>query len=114
MGRPHENGGFYPIETTSIDIEIIAQTGKKNPKLLYIPTAESDLDLKGKCKAAKKHFSKLGCKIDVLYLIKNKLSKKQIEDKILSTDAIYVGGGNTLKMMAIWKKLGVDKILKKA
>ena len=48
------------------------------------------------------------------YLIKDKLSKKQIEDKILSTDAIYVGGGNTLKMMAIWKKLGVDKILKKA
>ncbi len=114
MGRPHENGGFYPVETTLIDKEIIAQTGKKNPKLLYIPTAESDLDLKEKCKTAKKHFLKLGCKVDVLYLIKDKLSKKQIEYKILSTDAIYVGGGNTLKMMTIWRKLVVDKILKRA
>jgi hypothetical protein len=28
IGRPHENGGFYPVETTSIDKEIIKQTGK--------------------------------------------------------------------------------------
>ena len=33
IGRPHEKGGFYPIETTSIDREIIAQTGKKNPSI---------------------------------------------------------------------------------
>ncbi|MCK5061315.1 Type 1 glutamine amidotransferase-like domain-containing protein [Candidatus Parcubacteria bacterium] len=112
IGKLHENGGFYPVETTPIDKEIIIQTGKKNPKLLFIPTASSDF--KGYFEVVKKHFSKLGCKIDVLYLIKEKLSKKQIEDKILSTDIIYVGGGNTLKMMTLWRKLGVDKILKKA
>jgi dipeptidase E len=32
----------------------------------------------------------------------------------LKSDIIYVGGGNTLKMMKIWKKLGVDLILKEA
>lgn len=29
-------------------------------------------------------------------------------------DAIIVGGGNTLNMMAIWKAQGIDIILKKA
>ena len=37
IGRPG-----YPIETTQIDKEIIRLTGKKNPKLLFIPTASSD------------------------------------------------------------------------
>lgn len=111
MGRPKE-GGFYPKETTKIDKEIITQTKKTNPKLLFIPTASSDSE--SYFNLIKKHFSELGCKVDVLYLIKNELSKKEIEKKILSSDIIYVGGGNTLKMMNIWKKQGVDTILKKA
>lgn len=112
IGRPHENGGFYPVETNSIDKEIIKQTRKLNPKLLFIPTASNDSE--GYFQVVKKHFSKLNCKVNVLYLIKDKLTKKQIEDKILSTDIIYVGGGNTLKMMALWRKMGVDNILRKA
>lgn len=108
IGRP----GF-PVETTTIDKEIIKLTDKKNPKLLFIPTASSDSE--GYCQTVKKYFGKkLGCRVDVLYLIKNKLSKKEIEDKIFKSDIIYVGGGNTLKMMQTWRKLGVDKILIKA
>lgn len=34
--------------------------------------------------------------------------------KCNTSDLIYVGGGNTLKMMKRWKYLGVDKILKEA
>jgi len=112
IGRPRKKGGFYPVETTSIDKEIIKQTEKSNPKLLFIPTASNDSE--GYFQVVKKHFSKLGCKVDVLYLIKDNLTKKQIEDKILSTDIIYVGGGNTLKMMNLWRKMGVDNILRKA
>ncbi|MFA6177874.1 MAG: Type 1 glutamine amidotransferase-like domain-containing protein [Candidatus Paceibacterota bacterium] len=103
----------YPIETTQIDKEIINLTGKKNPKLLFIPTASSDSE--EYYWTVEKHFGKrLGCKVDVLYLLKNKLSKKEIEDKILKSDIVYVGGGNTLKMMQIWRKFGIDKILIKA
>jgi dipeptidase E len=108
IGRPG-----YPVETTTIDKEIIKLTGKKNPKLLFIPTASSDSE--GYYQTVQKHFDKkLSCKTDVLSLIKNNLSKKEIEDKILKSDIIYVGGGNALKMMKIWKKMGVDKILIKA
>ncbi|MEI7765688.1 MAG: peptidase E [bacterium] len=104
-----DNGGFGP---SKIDKEIYFQTGKKNPKLLFVPTADSDSV--EYYKIAKKHFQRIGFQVDVLYLINNKLSKKQIEDKILSVDVVYVGGGNTLKMLNLWRKIGVDKILRKA
>jgi len=108
IGRP----GFL-VETTKIDIEIIKLTGKKNPKLLFIPTASSDSE--SYFKIVKQHFGeKLGCKTDVLYLIKNKPSRLEVKNKILKSDIIYVGGGNTLKMMTVWRKMGVDKILLKA
>jgi len=108
IGRP----GF-PIETTKIDKEIIKLTNKKNPVLLFIPTASGDSE--GYFATVEKYFGKkLGCKTNVLYLTKAKLSKEQIRSKILSADIIYVGGGNTFKMMKIWKKFGIDKILQEA
>ncbi len=108
MGRPG-----YPVETTKIDKEIIRLTGKKYPKILFIPTASNDSV--SYYEIFKKHFGKrLGCQTDVLYLINNKLNKKEITEKIFSADAIYVGGGNTLRLMNAWRRRGVDKILKKA
>lgn len=108
IGRP----GF-PIETTKIDKEIINLTNKKNPLLLFIPTASGDSE--GYTETVEKYFSKkLGCKIDVLYLSRKDISKEQIKNKIMSADIIYVGGGNTFKMIQIWKRFGLDKMLIKA
>lgn len=108
IGRPG-----YPVETTKIDKEIIGLTGKKNPKLLFIPTASSDSE--SYFEVVTKHFGKgLGCRVDVLYLIKEKPGKKEIEEKIFGSDIVYVGGGNTLQMMKVWRKSGVDKILREA
>ena len=108
IGRPG-----YPVETTEIDEEIIRLSGKSEPRLLFIPTATSDSELY--CDTVKRHFgARLGCKVDVLYLVTNKPSRKEIEEKILSSEIIYVGGGNTLKMMIAWRKYGVDIALNKA
>jgi dipeptidase E len=108
IGRPG-----YPIETTSIDKEIIRLTGKKKPKLLFIPTASSDSE--SYFEVVKKHFGKrLGCQTEVLYLINKKHSKAEIEEKIFNSDVVYVGGGNTSLMMKVWRKTGVDQILKQA
>ena len=108
IGRP----GF-PIETTSIDKEIIKLTGKKNPSLLFFPTASGDSE--SYYKTVENYFGKkLKCKVDVLYLTKTDLSKEKIRSKILFSDIIYVGGGNTLKMISAWKKIGVDKVLREA
>jgi len=112
IGGPRESGGNYPIETANIDKEIISLAKKNKPKLLFIPTASSDSE--DYSEHAKKYFSKLGCQVNTLYLINQKHTQNELEQIILSTDIIYVGGGNTLKMMMIWRRLGIDKILKKA
>lgn len=103
----------YPVETTKIDKEIIRLSGKRHPKLLFIPTASSDAE--GYIKTVEKHFGKdLGCRVDTLLLVKSISSLRVTRKKILSTDIIYVGGGNTLAMLKIWRKFGVDKILRLA
>jgi dipeptidase E len=99
--------------TAAIDREIIRLSNKKNPKLLFIPTATWDSEIYWK--RIQEYFGKfLKCKTDVLYLVKERPSKEQIRKKILSADIIYVGGGNTLLMMRVWRRLGVDKLLKSA
>jgi dipeptidase E len=108
IGRPG-----YEIETTEIDLEIIRLTRKKQPKLLFFPTASGDSD--GYITAVRTYFAdQLHCKVSALKLIGTKLTAAEIRKIILAQDIIYVGGGNTEKMIKIWKKLSVDAALREA
>lgn len=113
IGVLDSNGKRVTLATESVHKEIISRTGKDNPKILYIPTAKDDREdyIEGFISL----YQHLGCKnISVLKLIHNKPNHKEIETAIMSADAIYVNGGNTHRMMRIWKKRGVIPLLKKA
>ena len=56
----------------------------------------------------------LGCDTDVLYMLGKRPTQERLQDAVLAADVIYVGGGNTLKMMRRWRLLGVDKLLETA
>jgi dipeptidase E len=102
IGRKKKRG-YAPCTTIPIDKEIINATGKKHPKLLFFPTASSDSE--SYVATIEAYFGKkLGCSVDVLYLTKNP-TKKEIVRKIQTADIIYVGGGNTLKLMNLWKNM---------
>lgn len=105
-------GGESFEENTTINKRIVELSKKGKPNLLFLPTASGDateyFDL------LKEHFSQLGCNCDVLYLIKEKPTKETIAEKISNADIIYVGGGNTFRMMKVWKKKGVDVLLREA
>jgi dipeptidase E len=107
-------GGDIRTESTAIiDKEIIRLSGKKKPKLLFIPTASSDDEVYWR--HIEKYFGgHWGCDTDVLYLIKENPSPEEIKEKIAWADIVYVGGGNTLKMMRLWRRLGVDRLLEAA
>ncbi len=103
-------GKIATRQTLPIDREIIRLSQRKNPSLLFIPTASSDSEIYWK--QVRDYFGGfLKCKTDVLFLMKEKPSRKQIRNKISAADIIYVGGGNTLQMIRIWRRLGVDKLL---
>jgi dipeptidase E len=106
-------GEIRHLKTLAIDKEIVSLSHKKHPRLLFLPTASSDSE--NYVQAIEKVYGKkLGCKISSLLLLREKPNKKEIKEKIFSADIIYVGGGNTLKMMKLWRQLGVDILLKSA
>lgn len=100
-------------QTLSIDQSIVQQVKRKSPKVLFIPTASEDnVDY---CEAFRNQYEKrLGCSVQELLLYRNRPSNKKLQMLISESDIIYVGGGNTLRMMKLWRQLGVDKALDKA
>jgi len=88
-------------------------TGKKNPKICLVPTASADRE--SRILSWFERANGLGFQPFVQRMfISSYRQEKTFEEVLLSMDAIWVSGGNTLNMIAIWKAQGVDKILKKA
>src|SRR5690606_11574976 len=96
-----------------IDQSIIALLGKKKPKVLFISTASSDSETYLRM-FRNVYEEKLNCEVDVLKIAHGKPMKKEMEKKISWANILYVGGGNTLKMMKRWRFLEIDQLLKKA
>ncbi len=99
--------------TRLIDDEIVRASGKDQPNLLFIPTASDDAE--GYVESIKQYFgTELGCKVESLYLLNNNTTQEAARKQIEAADIIYVGGGNTKKMIEIWKEYGVDLALQQA
>ena len=92
-----------------IEQYILDQTGKEKPNICFIPTATGDNE------AYKVNyystFSKLDCNPIHLDFFKR---TPDLEQLIHQQDAIFVGGGNTKSMLAVWKDWNLDKLLKEA
>lgn len=56
----------------------------------------------------------LGSDGDILLLVNTDSKHKAIKEKIGNADIIYVGEGNTLKMMKVWRQHEVDTTIKAA
>lgn len=91
---------------------VIRLTGKQTPKICFLPTATGDspvsistwfettqgLDMKPFVQRS---------------FINSATQLEPLENTLLNMDAIIVGGGNTLNMIAVWKAQGIDAILRK-
>jgi len=92
---------------------VASLTNKPNPKICFVPTASADnangiANWYAICED-------LPLKPYVLRtFINSNPGQKTFEEIILNMDAIIVGGGSTLNMMAIWKAQGIDTVLRKA
>lgn len=115
-GRILPNGSKKEYETFLIDKEIVSLTNKKNPHFLFIVHAQPD-SLKNQenyFQTMKKIYSeKFNCICQDLKTSDLK-DDKQVKRKIEWADIIYEGGGDTDKMIKLWKNTGFDKILYKA
>lgn len=106
------NGKKRPIETEAIDRELLSLTKKSTPKVLFIPTAS--WDSKGYISNFTSYYTSLGCEVEVLLLHNKFIDLSVIKKKVFSSDMIYVWGGNTLKMLKLWKKVWLIPLLEQA
>jgi dipeptidase E len=102
-------GGLVP-ERPALEKYLLAQTGRRRPKVCFIPTAGADNDLA--ILRFMVAFEALGARPTFLRLFSRRIW--DLRSYLLGQDLIYVGGGNTGNMLAIWKYQGVDKILREA
>ena len=103
-------------EPSLLDEYFVRTAGVRNPKVCFISTAAGDPeDMLAKFYKA---FSKLDCRRSHLAFFRKQrpgcIPLYQIQRGLLAQDAIYVGGGNTRSMLAVWREWGLDRILRKA
>jgi len=105
-------GGGFSMEPENplLDNYIIRQARAWKPAVCFFPHATDD--------AVRytfnffKAFSRLEARPRFLSLFTP--PTKDLESFLLEQDVIYVGGGNTKSMLALWREWGLDKILRKA
>ena len=101
-------GGFgRSLGELKIEKYIISIVKKERPKICFIPTASGDSDLYKL--SFYRAFSRLNCITSHIDFFSR---TEDLEKKVLSQDIIYVGGGNTKSMLAVWKEWNLHNILK--
>ena len=107
---PIGGGGFYR-DPDNLELEkyIIRQSGAQNARVAFVPTASGEPD--HYVASFYTAFLRLGCRPSVLTFFKR---TPDLRAFLLDQDIIYVGGGNTKSLLAVWRDWDVTEILREA
>lgn len=92
-----------------IEKYILDQSAVEKPNICFIPTASAEES--SYIVNFYSVFSKLDCNPTHLNLFKR---TPRLDSLINKQDIIFVGGGNTKSMLAVWKEWKLDKLLEKS
>jgi peptidase E len=102
-------GGGFSMEPRNprLDRWILGLARKARPKIAFLATASGDSQRY--IKKFYRAFSRLDCLPSHLELFNREVA--DLRAFILPQDLVYVGGGNTASMLAVWRTHGMDSIL---
>jgi dipeptidase E len=105
-------GGGFSMEPENplLDLYILGQSEKQKPKVCFVPTASGDAD--GYIERFYTAFQSHECFPSHLSLFRP--PSRDLEAFVMGQDIIYVGGGSTKNLLALWKEWELDSILLKA
>ena len=103
-------GGFgRTVKDLRIEEYILSLSKKEKPNICFIPTATGDND------SYKVNyydvFTKFNCNPTHIDFFKRTID---LSSHIPKQDIVFVGGGNTKSMLAVWKDWGLDVLLRNA
>jgi len=97
-------------DNLALDRYILQQARSSKPNVCFVPTASGDSE--GYTQRFYDSLKTLDCVPTDLSLFRS--PKQDLESFILQQEVIYVGGGNTRNLLAIWRDWGLDRILQAA
>ena len=103
-------GGFSDDPDTLVDDFLLAAVDRARPKVCFVPTASGDSA--GYIDRFYTAFGPRDCTPMHLSLFRRE--RTDLEDLVLSQNIVYVGGGNTANLLALWRLHGLDRVMRKA
>ena len=105
-------GAPLPVELDNLKLVryFLDQTRRRKPKVAFIGAAHGDAEA-GRLRFYA-GFSRFDCRPVHLPLFAR--TPRDLESFVLEQDAIFVGGGNTRSMLAVWREWGLDRHLRTA
>ena len=82
------------------------------PRILFLPTASGDTT--AQIAAFHARFADRFCVPEHLSLFRLRESRRPLEEIVLSSDILYVGGGSMRNLLAIWRAHDLDRLLIRA
>ena len=104
-------GGFSDDEDNGLlDDHLLSLAPSRCPKVCFVPTASGDAD--GYVDRFLAAFPSSRADTSVLRLFVR--GPVDLRSQVLSQDVVYVGGGNTANLLAVWRVHGLDEVLAEA
>jgi dipeptidase E len=107
-------GGFLMEDTRGLQERYILSLLRKHtgaPRVLYLGTASGDSE-RARLRFMQL-FTELDCRADTLAFFPYEM-KRDYAQAVREADLVYVGGGNTVAMVAVWREFGFDAALRDA
>ena len=104
-------GGGFSMEPDNplLDDHVLAATGAAQPRVCFLPTASGDAE-----GYVHRFFQAFADRCEPSWLGLFSREVDDVEAFLCAHHAIYVGGGNTANMLAVWRVHGVDRALRAA
>ncbi len=104
-------GGFsMEPENPALDDYVLGLTGKATPRVCFVPTASGDSERY----VANFRAAFPPARAEASHLALFARDGRDPREVLLAQDVVYVGGGNTANLLAIWRLHGVDRALREA
>ena len=109
-GGELRNKTTAPIDKYITDLARSRITDGHRPYALFFPTASHDSNPYFNS-FRKTYTSLFDVKSDIAILTKGLMTLEHVKEKIDKADIIYVGGGDTLFLIDVWRETGIDEMI---
>jgi dipeptidase E len=105
-------GGFTAAGDPALDELVLRSADAARPRLCLLPTAGGDSEYQ--IRRFYETFGDRMCEPSHVSLFRLGRQPVPLREHLLAQDAIYVGGGSMVNLLAIWRAQGLDDILRDA